>query len=107
MEMALTQPIHILRGVGQETEKILHAMNIFTVEDLLNYTPYRYENYELTELESANHGDVVTLEGKVQSAPSVRYYGGKKSKLSVRLLVGTALITAVFFNRPFLAKSLA
>lgn len=105
--MGLSQPIHVLQGVGLETEKTLHAMNIFTIEDLLNYMPYRYENYELTELESANHGDVVTLEGKVQSTPTVRYYGGKKSKLSVRLLVGTVLITAVFFNRPYLAKSLA
>ena len=104
--MELTQPIHVLHGVGQETEKILHAMNIFTLEDLLNYMPYRYEIYELTELETAKHGDVVTLEGKVQSVPSIRYYGGKKSKLAVRMLVGTVLITAVFFNRPYLVKSL-
>lgn len=106
MEMELTKPIHIIHGVGKETEKLLNAMNIFTIEDLLNYFPYRYENYELGDLTTAKHGDNVTLEGKVQSVPSVRYYGGKKSKLSVRLLVGPVLITAVFFNRAFLTKSL-
>lgn len=104
--MSVSEPVHILNGIGEATEKALNSLGIVTIEDLLEYYPYRYNSYELSDLENVKHGDIVTIEGKVQSVPTVRYYGGKRSKLSVRVLVGPILITAVFFNRPFLQKSL-
>ncbi len=104
--MGLTEPVRILNGIGQATEKNLASLGIHTIQDLLDYFPYRYNRYQLTQLENMKHGANVTVEGKVQSVPSVRYYGGKRSKLSVRILIGNVLITAVVFNRPFLQKSL-
>ncbi|MFA8437541.1 ATP-dependent DNA helicase RecG [Bacillaceae bacterium YX66] len=104
--MELTKMIHTINGIGQTMEEKLNSLNIFTIKDLLEYYPYRYDSYELANLEQVQHGDTITIEGKVHSIPSVRYYGGKKSKLSVRILIGRILITAVFFNRAFLQKSL-
>lgn len=106
MKMELTEPIHRLNGIGQATEENLNSLDIFTIGNLLEYYPYRYDSYELANLEHVKHGDTVTIEGKVHSIPTVRYYGGKKSKLSVRILIDRILITAVFFNRAFLQKSL-
>src|SRR5690606_131431 len=60
----------------------------------------------LSKLEYVKHGETVTIEGTVQSIPNIRYYGGKRSKLSVRLLIEQILVTIVIFNRAFLKNRL-
>ncbi|MCA0988037.1 ATP-dependent DNA helicase RecG [Alkalihalobacillus algicola] len=93
-----------IKGIGDEKAASLSSIGINSVSDLLEYFPFRYEDYELKDLADVKHEERATLEGKVHSEPVVRYYGKKKSRLSVRLLVGRFLITAVFFNRAFLKK---
>ena len=83
----------------------MNELGIYTVLDLLNYFPYRYDDYELRDLEDVAHDERVTVEGKVHSEPSLAYYGKKRSRLTFRLLVGNYLITAVCFNRPYLKKA--
>lgn len=102
----LKQSVTILKGIGGETAETLAEMNIFTVEDLLEYFPYRYEDYRLRDLADVNHDEKVTVEGKVHSEPSLVYYGKKKSRLTFRLLVGRYLIQIVFFNQPYLKSKL-
>ncbi|PWA13468.1 DNA helicase RecG [Pueribacillus theae] len=104
--MKLNQPVNTIKGIGDELENDLNSLGIHTIKDMLEYFPYRYEDNELSNLEDVKHGDSVTLEGQVQNTPNVRYYGGKKSKLTARILVGRILINAVIFNRAFLKKSL-
>lgn len=35
-----------IKGIGPETEKTLHELGIYDISDLLNYFPYRYDDYE-------------------------------------------------------------
>ncbi|MEH7662960.1 ATP-dependent DNA helicase RecG, partial [Bacillus velezensis] len=84
----------------------LHELGIYDISDLLNYFPYRYDDYELRDLEEVKHEERVTVEGKVHSEPSLTYYGKKRNRLTFRVLVGNYLITAVCFNRPYLKKKL-
>ncbi|SFM26505.1 ATP-dependent DNA helicase RecG [Salibacterium qingdaonense] len=102
MDEKLKQPAGILHGIGEEKEKELQQLGLFTIYDLLHHFPYRYENMEVEPVEKLRHGDRVTIAGMIQSEPAVRYYGRKKSRLSVRILVENILVTAVFFNRAFL-----
>jgi len=98
----LNQSVTVLKGIGAETAEMLSEMKIVTIQDLLEYFPYRYEDYRLRDLTEVQHDEKITVEGKVHSEPSLIYYGRKKSKLTIRLLVGTYLIKAVFFNQPYL-----
>lgn len=84
----------------------LADMNIRSVGDLLEYFPYRYEDYRLKDLAEVKHDEKVTVEGKVHSEPSLVYYGRKKNRLTVRLLVGRYLIIATFFNQPYLKQKI-
>ncbi|WML39054.1 ATP-dependent DNA helicase RecG [Neobacillus sp. OS1-2] len=102
----LNQSVTALKGIGEETAEALAEMNIFTVQDLLEYFPYRYEDYSLKDLTEVKHDEKVTVEGKVHSEPSLTYYGRKKSKLMFRLFVGSHLIKVVFFNQPYLKNKL-
>lgn len=84
----------------------LADMYIRSVSDLLEYFPYRYEDYRLKELAEVKHDEKVTVEGKVHSEPTLVYYGRKKNRLTVRLLVGRYLIIATFFNQPYLKQKI-
>ncbi|MEB2357648.1 ATP-dependent DNA helicase RecG [Bacillus pumilus] len=106
MIQKLQDNVSVLKGIGEETEKTLNELGIHTVADLLGYFPYRYDDYELRNLEEVKHDERVTVEGKVHSEPVLTYYGKKRSRLTFRLLVGRFLITSICFNRPYLKRSL-
>ncbi|MEZ7790838.1 ATP-dependent DNA helicase RecG [Niallia circulans] len=107
MSESLQLSVEHIKGVGPETKKQLEEMNIHKINDLLEYFPYRYEDYRLKNLEEIKHEEKVTLEGKVHSEPSLIFYGRKKSRLTIKLLVEQYLITVVFFNQPYLKSKLA
>lgn len=102
----LLQPVTVMKGIGAETATTLHEMGIVTVADLLEYLPYRYEDYRLKELESAQHEDRVTIEGTIHSVPLLTSYGKKKSRLALKVLIGRALISVIFFNQAYLKAKL-
>ena len=101
------QSVTVIKGIGQETAETLAEMKIITVLDLLEYFPYRFADYRLKDLAEVTHEEKVTVEGKVHSEPSLVYYGKKRSRLTLRLLVGKYLIQVVFFNQPYLKSKLA
>jgi ATP-dependent DNA helicase RecG len=102
----LKQSVTVLKGIGEETAESLAEMKIYTVQDLLEYFPYRYEDYRLRDLTEVQHEEKITVEGKVHSEPSLTYFGRKKSKLMIRMFVGQYLIKVVFFNQPYLKSKL-
>ncbi|MCO7174661.1 ATP-dependent DNA helicase RecG [Sporolactobacillus kofuensis] len=99
-------PIQNLKGVGTRLAEELGTLGITTVENLVDYYPYRYDNYELRNLADVQDQEMATVSGIIQSEPLLNYYGKKKSRLSVRVLSGRYLITVILFNRPFLKRSL-
>ncbi len=103
----LKGPLTVIKGIGPETAEALGELNIFTVEDLLEHYPFRYEDYRLRDLTEVAHEERLTVEGIVQSEPSLMYFGRKKSRLNVKLLVGNFLIQVIFFNQPYLKNKLA
>ncbi|EIJ81536.1 ATP-dependent DNA helicase RecG [Bacillus methanolicus PB1] len=107
MNDKLNQTVTAIKGIGEETAQILAEMNILTVNDLFEHFPYRYEDYRLRDLADAKHEERVTVEGKVHSEPSLVYYGRKKSRLTIRLLVGRYLIQVIFFNQPYLKNKIS
>ncbi|PLS16641.1 DNA helicase RecG [Bacillus sp. M6-12] len=105
--MNMKDPVTSLKGVGEETANSLNEMNIYTVADLIDHLPYRYEDYRLKDLEDAEHEERVTVEGKIHSQPSLMYFGKKKSRLTIKLLAGRNLVSVVFFNQPYLKNKMA
>jgi ATP-dependent DNA helicase RecG len=102
----LAEPISTLKGVGEETNELFNDIGIFTIGDLLEYFPYRYDDNSLKDLEDVKHDERVTVEGKVHSEPSLTYFGKKRSRLTFRLLVGRYLLSVVCFNRPYFKNKL-
>nr|WP_079510229.1 ATP-dependent DNA helicase RecG [Mesobacillus jeotgali] len=107
MNEQLMQPVTAVKGIGNEMAETLADMHISSVGDLLEYFPYRYEDYRLKDLAEVKHDEKVTVEGKVHSEPALVYYGRKKNRLTVRMLVGRYLIIVTFFNQPYLKQKIA
>lgn len=103
----LYQSVEVLKGVGKETASALNGLGIETIADLIDYFPYRYEDYRLRDLAEVEHDERVTVEGKVQSQPSIMFYSKKKSRLTFKLLVGRYLVNVVFFNQPYLKSKIS
>lgn len=95
-----------IKGVGPSMAEKLNQLKIMTVKDLLEYFPYRYENYELIDIHHAMHEEKITIEGKVITACSVQYYGKMKARMSFNILVNQEVVKVVVFNRQFLKSQL-
>ena len=91
-----------LKGVGSGTANALQDLGIVTLEDLVMTFPYRHEDFRLKNLAETAHNERVTVEGRVESEPSLLFLGKNKSRMQVRILAGQHLIKAVFFNQGYL-----
>lgn len=98
--------IRKVHGVTALKEQELHAFGICTVDDLLEYFPYRYEDYRLRNLSEVKDGEKITVLGKIVGVPVLQRYGRNKSRLSCKVMIEQWMVTATWFNRHFLRDQL-
>lgn len=102
----LNEPVSNIKGVGEKMSEDLELMKIHTVGDLLTYFPYRYDIHEIKPLAELIHNEQATIEGRVLYAPSLSFYGKKKSRLTFTIESEHVAIKVVMFNRAFLKNQL-
>jgi ATP-dependent DNA helicase RecG len=106
MTLSLNQiEVKNITGVSAQKQSELHAFGVFTVKDLLEYYPFRYEDYRPRSLSETKHGDKVTIEAKVIGVPVLQRFGGK-SRLSCKMVAEPWMFTATWFNRHYVREQL-
>ncbi|GAP02427.1 ATP-dependent DNA helicase RecG [Fructobacillus pseudoficulneus] len=105
MSLALTDSVATLKGVGQKRQDALRELGIFTIEDLLTYYPFRYEDLGARLPSETLDGEKVTFKGIVSTPAIVRRYG-KRSQTVLGLLIDRENIRVTFFNQPWVAKNI-
>lgn len=90
-----------LAGVGPKMVEKLHAIGIHSIQDLLEYFPIRYDQYEQKPLHELTHQDKVTIVGKVIHPPQISYFQKRRSRLVVTLQVDNVAVKGIIFNRSF------
>lgn len=98
----LQDSITVLSGVGPKRAEHLQELGIRTVEDLLTYYPFRYDDIQEKNLLEIQDQEKVTLKGTVISEAVVSHYGYKKNRLLFRMMQDHAVINVSFFNQAFL-----
>ena len=83
---SLDDPITMLAGVGEKRAASLASLGIQTIEDLLTYYPFRYEDIQERNLNEIQDQEKVTLKGIVVSPPVMNRFGYKKSRLQFRMM---------------------
>ena len=72
--MDLHTPVMYLKGVGPNRAAMLETKGIFTVEDLLYYVPFRYEDRgNLKPIAQLAPGEMATVVAEIKSAHMVRF----------------------------------
>jgi len=97
----LTDSIEKLKGIGPKVAEKLRAIGIYQIQDLLEYFPIRYDQYEQKPLHELTHQDKVTIVGKVVHPPQISYFQRRRSRLVVTLQVDNVAVKGIIFNRPF------
>lgn len=94
--------------VGDRTAKVLNEeLGIATVEDILRNYPRRYvARGELTDFNSLNDGDEVTILARIKSCKVKRIPGRKGGILEVVVSDGKESLLLTFFNQAWRAKDL-
>ena len=80
--MKLTDSVQFLKGVGPKSVENFHKLGIFTVQDLLLYFPFRYEDFASRSVFELVDGEKATIIGTVVTPANVQYYGFKRNRLS-------------------------
>ncbi|SDD98100.1 ATP-dependent DNA helicase RecG [Paenibacillus sp. UNCCL117] len=101
-----TLPVNQVVGVKGKKLEELHALGISSVGQLLDYYPFRYEDYTLRDLTEVKDGDKVTVQAKIVGLPQVQMYGRTKSRMTCKVMVDTWFVTTVWFNRHFMKDRL-
>ena len=95
-----------IKGIGPKTLKLFQNLNIFTIQDLITYYPYKYKLYHPVTLENYEENTEVLINGYVASDAKIYYIKRNLNKISFRLNTGTKLINVTIFNRPFIKRHL-
>lgn len=96
-----------IKGIGPKTLKLFQNLNIFTIQDLITYYPYKYKLYHQVTLDNYEENTEVLINGYVASDAKIYYIKRNLNKISFRLNTGTKLINVTIFNRPFIKQHLS
>lgn len=105
--MDLTTPISALTRVGKTTASRLKTLGLNTIEDLIFYFPFRYEDFSLVkDVKDMIPDEPVTIRVKVQLIANRRSFRKRKILTEALVADGTGSVKVIWFNQPFIAKTL-
>ncbi|MDF2722580.1 MAG: ATP-dependent helicase [Paenibacillus sp.] len=99
-------PVRSVTGVSLAKAKELELLGIDSVGKLVEYFPFRYEDYRIRDLAEVKDGEKVTVQGSIVSEPVVSMFGRAKSRMISKVFVDPLLISTVWFNRHFMKDRL-
>ncbi|TBL78346.1 ATP-dependent DNA helicase RecG [Paenibacillus thalictri] len=96
-----------IRGVTEKKREELQELGLHSVGQLIEYYPFRYEDYTLRDLAEVKDGDKITVRGQLASNPQMQMYGRSKSRMLCKVIIDNFFVTAVWFNQHYLKDKLA
>lgn len=104
--MDLTSNIEELPKVGPIFAKKFQKLGIDTIEDLFYHVPSHYLDYSnITTINKLRAGEISTIHAKIVSLKNIYSKRGLKMQIG-SVEDATGKLTVVWFNQPFLVKTL-
>ncbi|HFI0402883.1 TPA: ATP-dependent DNA helicase RecG [Streptococcus suis] len=103
---SLSDYLLVLPGIGPKSAEKFLKVGIHTIEDLLTYFPFRYEDFESKSILDLQDGEKAVVVGSVVSPANVQYYGYKRNRLRFSIKQGDLVVSVSFFNQPYLADKI-
>lgn len=96
-----------VKGIGPKSLTLLNKLNIYSVNDLINYYPVRYEVLKKSDLDNLEDDMKIIVDGRVESIPLIVRIKPGLNKMNFRLALNDRIFGVSIFNRAFLKQQLA
>lgn len=104
---SINDAVSTLKGIGKVRSSKLEAKGIRTVEDLLGHYPKKYVDMRAPlPIAKCEVGNEVFIRGTVESVQAPTRFARGQSPIRVGLRDDSGSIEAIFFNSPYLLKTL-
>jgi len=101
--MNLTSEVRMIKGVGPQRAELLAKRGIYTLEDLLAYLPFRYEDrIHFTPLKEVQPDNIYTVRARVMSGQAVRSMRGRDAIYHLLVQDETGQLPVKFFHGGYL-----
>jgi ATP-dependent DNA helicase RecG len=103
MKLTLASEVMYLKGVGPQRAALLAERGMHTVEDLLGYLPFRYEDrIRFASIREVKPGGFYTLQAEVVSGGVVRFKRGGNAVYHLMVRDATGALHGKFFHGGYL-----
>ena len=103
MAEGLQKEVRMIKGVGPQRAELLAKRGIFTLEDLLNYLPFRYEDrVHFSRVKDIQPNGIFTLRVQVLSGQAIRGMRGRGAIYHLLVKDETGSLACKFFHGGYL-----
>jgi len=103
MFISLQTEVRLVKGVGPQRAELLAKRGILTLEDLLNYVPFRYEDrIHFSRIKDVQPNGVYTLRARVMSGQAVRGMYGRDAIYHLLVQDDSGSLPCKFFHGGYL-----
>ncbi|MGB9448397.1 MAG: hypothetical protein WBR26_25605, partial [Candidatus Acidiferrum sp.] len=103
MSTGLQTSVQMVKGVGPQRAELLAERGIYTLEDLLNYLPFRYEDrIHFSKIKNVQPNCTYTLRARVMSGQAVRGMYGRDAIYHLLVQDDTGSLPCKFFHGGYL-----
>jgi len=107
MSISLQTEVRMVKGVGPQRAELLGKRGISTLEDLLNYLPFRYEDrIHFSRIKDVQPGGTYTLRARVMSGQAVRGMYGRDAIYHLLVQDDSGSLPCKFFHGGYLEDRL-
>ncbi|GAC1626179.1 MAG: hypothetical protein NVS9B13_22230 [Candidatus Acidiferrum sp.] len=103
MPISLSTEVRMIKGVGPQRAELLAKRGIHTLEDLLSYLPFRYEDrIRFSTVREVKPGGTYTLRVRVMSGQAVRGMRGRDAIYHLLVQDESGSLPCKFFHGGYL-----
>jgi ATP-dependent DNA helicase RecG len=105
--MKLDTPIAQVNYIAKKADSNLKKLGIKSLQDLLFYLPFRYQDYSNTvNIEDLQIGEEVTVKAKVEIISSKRLFKRRTVMTEAIVYDETGKLKVIWFGQPFIVRNL-
>ena len=103
MTLSLTTEVRMIKGVGPQRAELLAQRGIHTLEDLLVYLPFRYEDRtQFSNIRDIQPNGTYTIRGRVMSGQAVRRMRSRDAIYHLLVQDDSGSLSCKFFHGGYL-----
>ena len=95
-----------VKGIGPKSLVLLNKLNVYTVNDLIEFYPVRYDVLKRSDLDKLEPDMKIIIDGRVESIPIIIRIKAGLNKMNFRLVTSDRIFGVSIFNRAFMKQHL-